>query len=406
LAARVDECCRMRLLRYVSGDGQVGEPGTTLPEPLVVELLDGNGDLVADEPVTFAVRVGGGQVQPVTINTDAIGQASATWDLGAAPGLNVAEASVTGGSHVMFHATAQLPVRELVYVSGDAQTAAPGADLPEPLVVAVIDGDGNSVSNETVSFAVRGGGQLTDATVVTDAAGQAANKWRVGPTAGLNTAVASLANGDEVLFHALSFPQEEPPTTNPPVVNAIWPPNAASLTPRGGNAEWFNMWLESARLEVTFDREMNEAQLKEMEPWLRFWQIRSFGQNEIRVRRMPLELTDITKDSILGEAGITAVYRLLVDDRDELLNGRFLVQMRSARGVITDTSTPPLQLDTELRGTRLTAAQLNAIWDTDEQMMGQEIWDRLVDTGAVLPRSGDGVEGGNFNSWFEVFEEG
>jgi hypothetical protein len=206
----------------------------------------------------------------------------------------------------------------------------------------------------------------------------------------------------------LSFPQEEPPTTNPPVVNAIWPPNAASLTPRGDdqNVKWFNMWLESARLEVTFDREMNEAQLKEMEPWLRFWQIRSFGQNEIRVRRMPLELTDITKDSILEEAGITAVYRLLVDDRDELINGRFLVQMRSARGVITDTSTPPLELDAELRGSRLTAAQLNRIWDTDEQMMGQEIWDRLVDTGAVLPHSGDGVAGGNFNSWFEVFEEG
>jgi hypothetical protein len=410
LAARVDECCRMRLLRYVSGDGQVGEPGADLPEPLVVELLDGNGDLVADEPVTFAVRVGGGVVTPASVNTDAIGQASANWQLGAAPGLNVVEASVEGGSHVLFHASAQLPVRDLQYVSGDAQTASPGETLSEPIVVAVVDEDGNGVADETVTFAVRGGGgQLADASVVTDAAGRAANEWRLGAAAGLNTAVAAIANGDEVLFHALSFPQEEPPTTNPPVVNAIWVPNAASLTPRGDDEllrRWFNLWVESPRLEVTFDRRMNEEQLNEVDPWLRLWQIRSFGQNEIRVRRLPLGLADITEDSIVGEAGITAVYRLLVDDIGELINCRFLVQMRSRGGAIVDTSTPPLQLDAEFNGTRLTGAQLNQIWDIDEQMMGQTIWDRLVDTGAVLPRSGDGVEGGNFNSWFEVFEEG
>ncbi len=410
LAARVDECCRMRLLRYVSGDGQVGEPGADLPEPLVVELLDGNGDLVADEPVTFTVRVGGGVAQPVSVETDANGQASAKWQLGPAPGLNVVEASVAGGSHVLFHATAQLPVRDLQYVSGDAQTASPGATLPAPLVVAVVDADGNGVANETVTFAVRGGGgQLADAAVVTDAAGQAANRWRLGAAAGINTAVAAIANGDEVLFHALSFPQEEPPTTDPPVVNAIWPPNAASLTPQSDDElvrKWFNLWVESPRLEVTFDRKMNEEQLKEMEPWLRLWQLRSFGQNEIRVRRLPLELSDISEESILEQDGITAVYRLLVDDIGELVNCRFLVQMRSRSGAIVDTGTPPLQLDAEFVGTRLTAAQLNRIWDTDEEMMRQEIWDRLEDTGNTLPRSGDGREGGNFHSWFEVFERG
>jgi len=207
----------------------------------------------------------------------------------------------------------------------------------------------------------------------------------------------------------LSFPQEEPPTTDPPVVNAIWPPNAASLTPQSDDElvrKWFNLWVESPRLEVTFDRKMNEEQLKEMEPWLRLWQLRSFGQNEIRVRRLPLELIDISEESILEQDGITAVYRLLVDDIGELVNCRFLVQMRSRSGAIVDTGTPPLQLDAEFVGTRLTAAQLNRIWDTDEEMMRQEIWDRLEDTGNTLPRSGDGREGGNFHSWFEVFERG
>lgn len=409
LAARVDECCRMRLLRYVSGDGQVAEPGAELPDPLVVELLDGNGDLVPDETVTFAVRVGGGQVQPVSVETDADGRASATWRLGGTPGLNVAEASVPGGSHVMFHATAQEPLRDLQYVSGDAQTAVPGETLPDPIVVAVVDEDGNGVANERVTFSVRGGGgELAETVVETDAAGQAANRWRLGEAAGLNTAVAAIANGDDVLFHALSFPQEGPPTTNPPVVNAIWPPNAASLTPQGDDelARWFRQWLEAPRLEVTFDREMEEANLQEADPWLRLWQLRSFGQNEIRVRRLPLELAAITDESVLEEEGITAVYRILVDDIGELINCRFLVQMRSRDGAIVDTSRPPQQLDAEFRGTRLTAAQLNEIWDTEEQMMRQTIWDRLVDTGATLPHSGDGVEGGDFHSWFELFERG
>jgi hypothetical protein len=409
LAARVDECCRMRLLRYVSGDGQVGEPGADLPEPLVVELLDGNGDLVADEPVTFAVRVGGGVVTPVSVNTDANGQASASWQLGPTAGLNVVEASVAGGSHVLFHATAQLPVRDLVYVAGDGQTAVPGETLPDPIVVAVVDGDGNGVANETVTFAVRGGGgQVANVTVTTDASGQARTGWRLGAAVGLNTAVATGAYGDEVLFHALGLPAEQPPTVDPPVVNAIWVPNAARLSPQGSREEvrWFRIWMESPRLEVTFDREMNEGQLRDMEPWLRLWQVRSFGENEIRVRRLPIELVDITDDSILGEEGITAVYEIRVDERIELVNCRFLVQIRSRSGAITDTSTPPLELDAEFVGTRLTGAQLNRIWDTDEEMMPQEIWDRLDDTGNTLPRSGDGREGGNFHSWFEVFEQG
>jgi hypothetical protein len=208
------------------------------------------------------------------------------------------------------------------------------------------------------------------------------------------------------VFHALGM--AEPTTAEPPVVNAIWVPNATRLTPQGDEQirQWFEQWRESPMLEVTFDREMNEENLSEMSPWLRLWQIRSFGENEIRVMRLPLELADITKDSTIGVVGITAVYRILVDEISELLNCRFLVQMRSRGGAIVDINTPPLQLDAEFNGSRLTGAQLNRIWDTDEEFMGQEIWDRLVDTGAVLPRSGDGAEGGNFNSWFGVFEEG
>ena len=110
----------------------------------------------------------------------------------------------------------------LRYVSGDAQSAAPGAEVTDPLVVEVVDGDGNAVAGETVTFSIRGGGgSATPASAPSDAAGRAEVRWKLGPSAGLNTMAASIEHAPEVTLFALGVAAgepPEPPVGDPPVV--------------------------------------------------------------------------------------------------------------------------------------------------------------------------------------------
>jgi hypothetical protein len=106
LAARVDACCRVRVLRYVSGDAQQAAPGVPLAEPLVVQVINGDDQAVAGEVVTFSVRAGGGIVTPQHIETDVNGRAATNLTLGPAAGLQTVEASIASGAHVLFMALA------------------------------------------------------------------------------------------------------------------------------------------------------------------------------------------------------------------------------------------------------------------------------------------------------------
>lgn len=94
------------VLTYVSGDNQTGSANQALPQPLVVELLDGSGNPVTTGSApTFTVTTGGGSVGPVT--SAGGGKYQATWVLGAAgPQTAKAQASQSNLA-VTFHATAQ-----------------------------------------------------------------------------------------------------------------------------------------------------------------------------------------------------------------------------------------------------------------------------------------------------------
>lgn len=290
-------------------------------------------------------------------------------------------------------------VRILRYVSGDAQQGDPGATLADRLVVEVIDGDGNPVAGEEVTFRVRGGGGAVNPTTRTTAAnGQAATRWKLGPDPGLNTMEATIQSGAHVLFHALGTGQVV--VTVPPVVTHVWPPNARAVD---DDPQWTDVWLQQPRMAISFDRRMNEEQLSDqglVSQWLRVWQLLDVG--EIIVQPLEIKLLEL-RDEFMGQPGFTAIYGLQVEDPQQA--ARYLVQMRAAGGNITDLSTPPLTLDAEFYGTKLTPEQLRRIWEIDAQQIfgARDIWEALVDTGASLPKSGDGVEGGLFHGWFEAF---
>jgi hypothetical protein len=90
---------------------------------------------------------------------------------------------------------------------------------------------------------------------------------------------------------------------------------------------------------------------------------------------------------------------------------RFLVQIRAEGNAIVDTAAPtPQLLDVEFEGTLLarpSPVPLEEIWKlTGARTFPQAVWDAFVDTGARLPQSGNGAEGGLFHSWFEVLGPG
>jgi Bacterial Ig-like domain (group 1) len=82
-------------------------------------------------------------------------------------------------------------------ITGDGQAGRVSQELPDPLVVRVLDASGVPVEGVSVAWAAQGGGSVDPETVPTDADGIAAARRVLGPTAGdqLTTATVSEAFG-------------------------------------------------------------------------------------------------------------------------------------------------------------------------------------------------------------------
>jgi adhesin/invasin len=118
---------------------------------------------------------------------------------------------------------------QIVKVSGDGQSALPGATLSSPLTVVVQAQDGSGVQGVTVTFAVASGGGTISATSATsDAQGLAQTSLTLGATAGQNTVTASASNNGTALGGSpLTF--TETGTTTPPPPSG--PTYVADLAP-------------------------------------------------------------------------------------------------------------------------------------------------------------------------------
>jgi hypothetical protein len=94
-------------LEEVSGDAQMGVPGTPLAQPLRVRVVDFDEDPAPRLWVQGSVLSGSGQVEPRNSFTDENGVAEATWTLGASGGLQEVQASIRKDQPVIFEATAE-----------------------------------------------------------------------------------------------------------------------------------------------------------------------------------------------------------------------------------------------------------------------------------------------------------
>ena len=78
-------------LGVVTGNGQSGLIGQTLPTPLVVKVSSTSGSGVRGVQVTFAVTAGSATVSPTTATTDSSGQAQTQVTFGQVVGVHVKE---------------------------------------------------------------------------------------------------------------------------------------------------------------------------------------------------------------------------------------------------------------------------------------------------------------------------
>jgi hypothetical protein len=199
-------------VQLVEGDNQIAAPVTDVPVRPAVRVTDAQGLPVAGYQVTFVVTDGGGTVLDPKQTTGFDGVARVTrWTLGSL-GSNTVEARAgsLSGSPIVFHATASPAngptASRLELVEGDNQIAAPGAEVPVPPAVRVVDELGDPIPGYQVTFLVTdGGGSLLNPTQTTNEDGVArVDKWVLG-SPGSNMVEARAGLLTPVQFHATAI---------------------------------------------------------------------------------------------------------------------------------------------------------------------------------------------------------
>jgi hypothetical protein len=164
--------------------------GSQLVNPVSWTLTDGLDQTVADAPVDLSASAGGA-VTPSSTSSDVGGVVLLqSWTLSPVAGAQYVQLDVVGGG------TSQIPVEavpdvaaRLQMISGDNQSAPVNSELPEPLVVRVVDQYGNGVTGVTVEWRTCEGVGTYDA--VSDAGGYASALQPTGPDPGTFCGMAS-----------------------------------------------------------------------------------------------------------------------------------------------------------------------------------------------------------------------
>jgi adhesin/invasin len=182
-------------IRIVSGNGQTGQAGQRLGADLVVLVLDERDSPIAGATVAWQVQSGGGSVDPATSATDGSGRASARWTLGATPGANSLQASVSGAGAVTFQATgAAGSPSVLALATQPSNSAQAGVQFGRQPLIQLRDAAGNDVGRSgvavTAAIATGPGSLGGTATRTTDANGRASfNDLRITGAVGAHTII-------------------------------------------------------------------------------------------------------------------------------------------------------------------------------------------------------------------------
>ncbi len=157
-------------VKIISGHNQIGEVNTQLPEPIIVEVQDANGNSLENETVVFTAENGAGifsnnnRVQKIL--TDEEGRAKTQFSLGKTAGEKTIHILVDGSDNrgIKLLAIAKpTPPTKMIELKGNYQTGELGKRLPIPFTVAIRDKYENPIPMYEVDFSVKkGSGKFQD----------------------------------------------------------------------------------------------------------------------------------------------------------------------------------------------------------------------------------------------------
>ncbi len=189
-------------LEVVTGDKQSAISGSQLAAPLVVRVLDTNGNPVQGFVIAWSASAAS-SVSVASTTTGPDGKAQVLGTIAKKNGTTTFTATATGlaGSPLALTAAGVSgPAAKLVGVAGADQTAVAGSALPTPLGVLVTDVNDNPVVGATVTWSsAAGGGSVVLASTNTIADGTATTTALLGTVVGSNAYVATASNGSTAL---------------------------------------------------------------------------------------------------------------------------------------------------------------------------------------------------------------
>lgn len=139
-------------ISLISGGSQTSAVGSTLSQPIVVELRDAQGNAVPGATVNFSIVTGGGTALPTNATTNALGRASTVWTLGGFLGAQELRASLATAPTVLVPvpATATPGAPAQVLITQAPTTGVAGNALPS-FLIEVRDVGGNRIPTFTGS---------------------------------------------------------------------------------------------------------------------------------------------------------------------------------------------------------------------------------------------------------------
>jgi hypothetical protein len=322
-----DPASQQRIV-MISGSDQSGAIGTTLPQPLLVELMNALGQPISNAPVTFTVAKSDGQLQAfpqtgrqLSLQTDVNGQASANFQLGSRVGTGNNQVTVTSPGfvgQVVFTASAVAGDPTQIHdISGGSQKGNTGQPLPEPFIVGVFDAGGNPAAGVPVIFRVeQGGGSLEGnptVTKTTDADGRAAVVLVLAQQEGINNNVVSATftglTGSPAIFTASGLTPSVASNTRvsgivldnadqpiPNVTASIKDTNISALTDAKGQFTIVNAPTGSLILYI----DGSTATRPESYPFLEFPLVAVAGQNNSLSGPIYLPALDMDNSKVVG----------------------------------------------------------------------------------------------------------
>src|SRR5687768_69641 len=185
-------------------DSLEGPAGSVLPDTLGVRVTDSTGRALGDVPVQWTVTAEG-TVNALAPRTDSLGVARAIWTLGPRTGRQRVRAQVGSGAAsqgippltLSASALAAKP-SDIVVVSGDRQKAAAGSALKRPIVIRVVDGNGNGVADVPLVLSISHG-TVVDSAPRTDSTGAAKIRWTMGRSATAHSLAVHVTDVDKLL---------------------------------------------------------------------------------------------------------------------------------------------------------------------------------------------------------------